>query len=59
MNILLVDDVKSNLNVLELLVQEWFEDNEIDEDKYNITFAYNGQEALNMVTPPPATLFLI
>jgi len=49
MNILLVDDVESNLGVLSLLLEEWFEDNDIDDDKYTFTNAYNGKEALEKV----------
>ena len=46
MKILLVDDVQSNLGVLSLLVEEWFEDNEIDEGLYTLDEAYDGKDAL-------------
>ena len=47
MNLLLVDDVESNLGILEMNIEEWFDEKQVIDTKYKIDFAYNGQEALN------------
>ncbi len=47
LNILAVDDVKSNIGVLELLTEEYFEDNDMN-DAYNIDEANNGQVSVEM-----------
>ena len=49
MNILLVDDAKSNISLLKLLVEDWLDDNDIDIDKIIIEEAYDGQEAVNKI----------
>jgi len=46
-NILIADDNDSNIYVLEMLVDEWFEDNEITD--YCVDSALNGKEAINKV----------
>ncbi len=50
MNILLVDDVKSNLGVLNLHIDEWFKANDFDIDDINIEEAHNGKDALDKIT---------
>jgi len=50
MNILLVDDVQSNLDVLKLLIDEWFESNNITSSLYTITEAFNGKEAIEKIS---------
>ena len=49
MNILLVDDSKSNLEVLNLHIENWFEEYNFDIDSVIIDNAYNGKEALDMI----------
>lgn len=46
-NILITDDNESNIYVLEMLVEEWFDENNISD--YNIDHATNGQEALEQL----------
>lgn len=48
MNLLLVDDIQENTSVLKLLVEEWFEDNNILE-YLNIDTAFDGEIALDMI----------
>ncbi len=48
LNILLVDDMAINTALLKLLVEEWFEDNYL-EDYLNIDTAKDGEIALDMV----------
>jgi putative two-component system response regulator len=46
-NILIADDNDSNIYVLEMLIDEWFEDNEILD--YKLDSALNGKEAIKKV----------
>ena len=46
-NILIADDNDSNIYVLEMLLDEWFDENDIS--NFNIDSAINGLEALNKV----------
>ncbi|MEA3314704.1 MAG: response regulator [Campylobacterota bacterium] len=48
MKILIVDDNKSNKELLKLLIDEWFEDNNEDLE-YQLDFADNGKIALDMI----------
>jgi len=48
MQILVVDDNSSNRDLLKLLIEEWFEDNH-EEIEYQLYFANNGKEALDMM----------
>ncbi len=46
-NILISDDNEANIYVLEMLIEEWFEENNIT--KYKIDTAINGKEAIEKV----------
>ncbi|WP_428024071.1 response regulator [Arcobacter sp.] len=46
-NILISDDNEANIYVLEMLIEEWFEENNIT--KYKIDTALNGKEAIDKV----------
>jgi len=48
-NFLVVDDVITNIEILELIIDEYTEENDIDENDYKIFTAKNGQEALDYV----------
>ena len=48
-NFLVVDDVIANVEILELIIDDYMEENEIDENSYTIFTANNGQEAVDLV----------
>ncbi|NQY94149.1 MAG: response regulator [Campylobacteraceae bacterium] len=48
-NFLVVDDVIANVEILELMIVDYMEEKNIDEDKFTILTAKNGQEAVNLV----------
>ena len=45
-NFLVVDDIVNNVEILELLISDYMEDNDIQEDNYMIYSAANGAEAV-------------
>ncbi len=47
-NFLVVDDVVANVEILELIIDDYMEDKNIDDDNYKIVTAKNGQEAVNL-----------
>jgi len=49
-NFLVVDDVIANVEILELIIEDYMEENNIDENNYIIFTANNGQEAVNLVS---------
>ena len=50
MNILIVDDVESNIGVLRLLIEEWFEEHNINLDDLNcIETAHDGQQGFDKI----------
>ena len=46
-NILVADDNESNIYVLEMLIEQWFEENNVS--SFNLDSASNGQEVVNKV----------
>ncbi len=48
-NFLVVDDVIANVEILELIIDDYMEENNIDENDYTIFTANNGQEAISLV----------
>ena len=45
-NFLVVDDVLANIEILEMHIEDYMEENNIDEKEYEIITAKNGQEAV-------------
>jgi len=48
-NFLVVDDIKANIEVLELIIVDYMDDNNIEEENYKIFKAKNGEEAVSFV----------
>lgn len=48
-NFLVVDDVMNNVEILELMISDYMDEKDIDEDKYIIYTAANGKEAVSLV----------
>jgi len=47
-NFLVVDDVIANVEILELIIDDYMEAKSIDDENYNIVTAKNGQEAVDL-----------
>jgi len=47
-NFLVVDDVMANVEILELIIDDYMEEKKIEEDMYAIFRAKNGQEAVDL-----------